>query len=332
MLTNLELFAGAGGMALGAEAAGFHHIALVEMDSDCCQTLRYNRPAWPIIESDAGKVNYGDLYPKGQLTVLSAGFPCQPFSIAGDRDGLADPRGTLFEHILSAAHALEPRYIVLENVANIINHDNGRTLKTVIGHFTRAGYRYMKAAILSAHHYGVPQKRSRWFAVMSHQTLTYDFPTPRDSGSGLTIAEALRDVPDSLGATYSESRARVLRMVAPGSNWRSLPPDIARDYMGRESYDKAASGLHGGYTNVAHRLAWSDIMPTVLTQPNGKQSERCHPSETRPFSVRENARFQSFPDDYLFTGSMTSQYRQIGNAVPPKLAEAVFRQLALAAD
>ncbi len=143
----------------------------------------------------------------------------------------------------------------------------------------------------------------------------YQFPKPY--GYELTLGDILKDVPESEGAKYPESKRKVLEKVPAGGYWRDLPDDIAKEYMGKSYY----SG--GGRTGMARRLSWDEPSLTLTCSPAQKQTERCHPEETRPFTVREYARIQSFPDDWKFEGSMNNVYKQIGNAVPVNMAKAL---------
>lgn len=149
--------------------------------------------------------------------------------------------------------------------------------------------------------------------------MTFRWPAPR--GARPTVREALAGVPESDGASYTAGRQAVLDKVPPGGNWRSLPRDTAREYMG------GAWESGGGKTGFARRLAWDRPAPTLTCTPVGKSTEACHPGETRPLTIREYARIQGFPDDWEFAGGTGSQYRQIGNAVPPPLARALGEML-----
>ena len=140
------------------------------------------------------------------------------------------------------------------------------------------------------------------------------------------MREALKDVPLSEGQQYSENKKKVMEQVPPGGCWVDLPEDVAKEYMGKSYY----SG--GGRRGMARRIAWDEPCLTLTTSPSQKQTERCHPEETRPFTVREYARIQSFPDDWEFVGSIGEQYKQIGNAVPVKLAEKIAKQLVKALE
>lgn len=323
--TVVELFAGAGGLALGLEQAGFHTLGLVELDKYACQTLRKNRPEWNVIEKDIidvaeqGIRNFIDA-PDGEIDLLSGGYPCQAFSYAGKKMGLNDARGTMFYYYAKILEELMPKMFLAENVRGLVNHDNGRTLATMLKVFSDIGYQ-VQWKVLNALDYDVAQKRERIVIVgirndlVEQHDLTYSFPKPY--GYVLTLRDVLQNVPKSDGAKYPESKKKVLDLVPPGGYWRDLPDDVAREYMGKSYY----SG--GGRTGMARRLSWDEPCLTLTCSPAQKQTERCHPDETRPFTVREYARIQSFPDDWEFDCSTANAYKQIGNAVPVNMAKAI---------
>ncbi|GAA0131405.1 hypothetical protein BavelB3_19840 [Bacillus velezensis] len=321
----VELFAGAGGLALGLEQAGFKSRGLVEFDKYACQTLRKNRPHWNVIEKDIidvaeeGIKNYVNV-PIGELDLLSGGYPCQAFSYAGKKMGLSDARGTMFYYYAQVLKQLLPKMFLAENVRGLVNHDNGRTLALMLKVFSDIGYT-VKWKVLRALDYDVAQKRERIVLVgirndlIEKYEMDYFFPQPY--GYELTLNDVLKNVPESEGAKYPESKKRVLDLVPPGGYWRDLPDEIAKDYMGKSYY----SG--GGRTGMARRLSWDEPSLTLTCSPAQKQTERCHPDETRPFTVREYARIQSFPDSWNFDCSTNNAYKQIGNAVPVNMAKAI---------
>lgn len=322
--TSIETFAGAGGLALGLEEAGFQAQALVEIDSKAVQTLRYNRPEWNVIEEDINEVannnilNYFDS--DTDIDLLSGGYPCQSFSYAGLRHGLEDTRGTLFYPFAKLLNQVRPKVFIAENVKGLVNHDKGRTLEIMIDTFTEAGYD-VSWNVLSAWDYNVAQKRERIFIVGIRNDLKeredHPFFFPMAQEYKPVLKDILSDVPDSPGLTYSEKKHAVMELVPPGGSWVDLPEDVAKEYMGASYY----SG--GGKRGMARRLSWDEPSLTLTTSPVQKQTERCHPEETRPFTVREYARIQSFPDSWEFQGNVSNQYKQIGNAVPVNLAKAV---------
>ena len=319
--TAVELFAGAGGLALGLEEAGFKDVGLVEWDKYAASTLRANRPEWNVIQGDVVEIaekgirNYIDKYV--EVDLLSGGYPCQAFSYAGKKLGLEDVRGTMFYYYAKILEELMPRVFLAENVRGHVSHDEGKTLKTMIDVFTEIGYN-VEYKILKATDYGVAQKRERVIIIGTRKDLKdIEFKFPKPFGYIPTLRDALRDVPESEGSKYPEKKKKVLDLVPPGGCWIDLPEDIAKEYMGKSYY----SG--GGKRGMARRISWDEPCLTLTCSPAQKQTERCHPDETRPFTTREYARIQSFPDEWRFEGSVSQVYKQIGNAVPVKLGKAV---------
>lgn len=327
---SVELFAGAGGLAIGLEQAGFHPLFLNELDKHACDTLRFNRPNWKVMEGDVSHIEFTP-WADQEVDLLSGGFPCQAFSYAGKKMGFEDTRGTLFFEFARAVKALQPKVLLAENVRGLLRHDQGNTLATIESVIQDLGYTIVPPKVLKAVFYKVPQKRERLFIVGIRKDLctrqeTYRWPSPYPGI--MTVRDALKggelydcDVPESLGQTYPTRKKEILSMVPPGGYWRDLPDDIQREYM-KKSYF-----LGGGKTGMARRLSWDEPSLTLTCAPAQKQTERCHPEETRPLTVREYARIQTFPDAWQFSGSTTAQYKQIGNAVPVNLAAAMGRSL-----
>ncbi len=325
--TCIELFAGAGGLALGLEKAGFESLGLVELNRAAAYTLKHNRPEWHVLNQDVAEVSSWNLerefsIRRGELDLLSGGAPCQSFSYAGKRLGLEDARGTLFYHYAVFLHKLQPRMFLFENVRGLLSHDQGKTFETIRGIFAEAGYD-ISYEVLNAWNYGVAQKRERIFIVGIRNDLAgriaFQFPKPH--GYRPVLRDILPDCPKSEGAKYSAAKAEILSQVPAGGNWRDIDEETAKAYM------MSCWDMEGGRTGILRRLSLDEPSLTVLTTPSQKQTERCHPLEVRPFTVRENARCQSFPDDWQFYGSLGEQYRQVGNAVPVNLAYAVAKSI-----
>lgn len=320
---SIELFAGAGGLALGLENAGFTHIGLIEFDKNAANTLIKNRPNWKVLCEDIQEVSKRDLekefnIKKYDLDLLSGGAPCQSFSYAGKRLGLNDIRGTMFYYYAIFLKKLQPKMFLFENVRGLLTHDKGKTFQTICNVFEEQGY-FIQYQILNALDYDVAQKRERLIVIGIRNDLKGKlfFKFPKKSKNQLVLRDVLKSVPNSDCAKYSKEKAKIFKLVPPGGYWRDIEPEIAKKYM------KTCWYMGGGRTGILRRLSLDEPSLTVLTTPQMKQTDRCHPLEVRPFSVRENARIQSFPDEWEFIGTTASKYKQIGNAVPCNLAKAI---------
>lgn len=324
----VELFAGAGGLALGLEQAGFKSVLLNEKDKYACATLRANRPHWNIIEDGIENVDFTHL--KGKVDLLTGGFPCQPFSYAGKQLGFEDLRGTLVFEMARAIKEIQPKVFLAENVKGLAENDGGKTLSTIIKVLEDLGYKILEKEIYKAIFYKVPQKRER-LMIIGVRTDLYDklvYKKPSPYYKVLTVKDALKagelydvDVPESTGQLYPKRKAEIMSFVPEGGYWRDLPIELQKEYMMKSFY------LGGGKTGMARRLSWDEPSLTLVCTPAQKQTERCHPSESRPLTTREYARIQTFPDNWEFKGSDGQIYKQIGNAVPVNLALAVGKAI-----
>lgn len=320
----IELFSGAGGLAIGLERAGFKNELISDKDKDCCATLRKNRPNWNILKDDICNIDFSGY--QGNIHLLTGGFPCQPFSYAGKQLGFEDARGTAFFEFARAVKEVQPSCFLIENVKGLSTSNNGETVKTIISIMQSLGYTIIENHVYKSLFYKVPQKRERLIIIGIKNNLAkhakYERPSP--FSSVLTVKDALRcgvlydaDVPLSEGQYYAKRKKEIFEHVPQGGYWRDLPVELQKEYMMTSFY------LGGGKTGIARRLAWNEPSLTLTCSPAQKQTDRCHPEETRPLTIREYARIQTFPDDWLFAGSISSQYKQIGNAVPVNLAEAI---------
>ncbi|MHA1574754.1 MAG: DNA (cytosine-5-)-methyltransferase [Alphaproteobacteria bacterium] len=306
--TVIELFAGAGGTAIGMENAGIEHILLNEYDKHACETLRTNRPDWNIIEDDIRNLKFEE----GQTDIVQGGFPCQTFSYAGKKMGLDDIRGTLFFEFARCVKEVRPKIAIGENVKGLLSHDNGRTLKTMVSVLEELGYK-VKHKVLRSQYLDVSQKRERLIIIGVRNDLDIPIAFPKEKNYIIPLREALHKCPKSEGQQYPEKKKKILELIPPGGYWRELPKKLQKEYMG------ASYHMGGGKTGMARRLSWDEPSLTLTCSPAQKQTERCHPKETRPLTVREYARIQTFPDSWKFAGSVSQQYKQIGNAVPVNL-------------
>jgi DNA (cytosine-5)-methyltransferase 1 len=314
--TFIEVCAGCGGLSSGFIEAGFTPLLINEIDKTFCKTLRKNHPHTNVIE---GSMLDLDLTPyKGKVDVLQGGVPCQAFSHAGERKGLDDPRGKLIVQFNKLINDCEPKIFIVENVKGLLTHNNGETFKSILSLFENNGKYKIYHKVLNAKDYNVPQKRERILIVGVKASIKASFSYPEKSAQTVLLKDVLTDVPKSIGATYPEHKAAVMKLVPQGGCWVDLPEDIQKSYMGEKGL---AAG--GGKRGMARRLSMNEHCLTLTTSPCQKQTERCHPIETRPLNVREYARIQTFPDTYIFEGGMANIYKQIGNAVPVKLALAI---------
>jgi DNA (cytosine-5)-methyltransferase 1 len=186
------------------------------------------------------------------------------------------------------------------------------------------GYNVVPVQVLKAINYRVPQKRERLILVGVRKDINIKYEYPEAHNRFYTLADALKkgelfdcDVPVSEGSKYPKHKKEVLDLVPPKGYWRDLPIEIQKEYMGKSFY------LGGGKTGMARRIGWDEPSLTLTCSPAQKQTERCHPDETRPFTVREYARIQTFPDEWIFAGSVSLQYKQIGNAVPVNFGQEI---------
>ena len=316
--TSIGLFAGAGGTALGFENAGIHHLAVNEIDKHAASTLRINRPEWNVIEGDIHNLHFNKH--AGKVDIVEGGFPCQAFSHSGKRLGFKDARGTLFNEFARVIEETNPKIVMGENVKGLVTHDKGQTLPIMIKMLEDLGYE-VAWKVLKSQFLDVGQKRERLIIIGKRHGIDSPILFPKEKPFYTSVGDVLEGVPDSPGVQYGDWKREVFDLVPQGGNWRDLPEDVQKSYMGPSLLTR------GGKTGMARRLAWGEPSPTLTCSPTRKQTDRCHPFETRPLTVRESARIQSFPDDWKFQGSVSNQYKQIGNAVPVNLAYHVGRGL-----
>jgi DNA (cytosine-5)-methyltransferase 1 len=306
MLTSVELCAGAGGQALGLERAGFGHTALVEIDKHCCNTLRHNRPSWNVVEEDIRLFKDRASDYRG-MDLLAGGLPCPPFSVAGKQLGEQDERN-LFNDALDIIDAARPRAVMIENVRGFLDavfHDYRERLKSQLD---KLGYK-TDWRLLNASDYGVPQLRPRVVivAVQKERADLFDWPDPNPHNPP-TVGEVLIDQMSAAGWTGAQE-------------WAAKADEIAPTIVG-------GSKKHGGpdLGPTRARAAWATLGVegrTIAPEP----PERLHQGMPR-LTVPMVARIQGFPDEWHFTGAKTNAYRQVGNAFPPPVAQAVGSQIA----
>lgn len=343
MYESISLFSGAMGLDLGLEKAGIQIKLCQDFDESCYKTMLINnKPAMTgdIREIDSSTILEASGLKKGEVFLLCGGPPCQPFSTAGKRLGINDPRGSLFMDYVRMVNEIRPRFFVFENVKGLtsiaVDKDGepGEVLNIILAEFQKIGYKTVHA-VLDAVHYGVPQFRERLIILGSrdHEDIYLPAPThfQRHQLPGMrwrTLGEVIKDLENNPGpcTNFSEERLKYLRLVPEGGNWRDLPKEIQPIAMG------GAWESGGGKVGFYRRLSYAQPSPTVVTSPVQKATMMCHPTKDRPLSVKEYARIQQFPDDWKIEGTISNQYKQIGNAVPVGLAEAIGKALISVAE
>jgi len=311
----IEVCAGAGGLSSGLIKAGFTPLLLNDNNKDCCETLKLNHKGANVVCGNMESIDVSNYI--GKVDLLTGGVPCQSFSQAGLRKGLEDPRGKLMITFSELIHKLTPKIFMIENVKGLITHNSGNTLKEIIDILNKDNMYDVHYKVLNSFEYGVAQKRERIFIVGLLKTLNMKFNFPNKVKDVKVLKDVLNNVPESAGSKYKQEKIDLYNHIPQGGCWINLPEDKQKEYLGK-SYNSG-----GGKRGILYRLSMDKPSLTLLCSPSQKQTERCHPTENRPLTIREYARIQSFEDDYKFYGSITSQYKQIGNAVPVELAKHV---------
>lgn len=350
----ISLFSGAMGLDIGLEKAGLNVVIGQDFDESCVKTMQAN--GHNVLGGDIRGIDPRKLLEMTGLSVgepflICGGPPCQPFSTAGKRLGINDPRGSLFMDFIRMIDYIRPRFFVMENVKGIMSaplkhvplaerDENdpdqrlGTVLDVILSEFDKLGYKTVYG-VLDAVNYGVPQFRERFVLIGSRDNEGIFLPIPTHfqmhqdkSYQWKTVRDAIADLELDKGecAALSEERLKFLKMVPEGGNWRDLPKDIIPIAMG------GAYQSGGGKVGFYRRISYDQPSPTVVTSPVQKATMMCHPTQDRPLSIKEYARIQQFPDDWIFTGTTAAKYRQIGNAVPVGLAEAIGKAVCAVAD
>jgi DNA (cytosine-5)-methyltransferase 1 len=247
-----EMFAGAGGLALGLEKAGWENVACLEIDANACETLKKNKPGWKVIREDITKfIAKFSTYNLPKIDLLSGGFPCQSFSFAGKKEGFQDKRGEIFHEFVKLLELWQPKAFLVENVRGMLTHEKGKTFKEIIKILESKNYQ-VQWKLLNAWDYGVAQKRERVFIIGFRKNISknvnFSFPNPHAYKP--VLKDILNNVPISLGTKYPKKKKKILDLVPPGGCWRHLPPKIAKKYCGGSYH------LDGGKTGIARRISW----------------------------------------------------------------------------
>lgn len=364
----ISLFSGAGGLDLGLEKAGFATRVMVEIDRDARATVNQNRQhfgnrKFPILDDitkvDPEAIMVAAGLERGQAALVAGGPPCQSFSTAGRRGSIGDPRGSLFRYFANMVEVAQPRFFVMENVRGLLSaaiehrpidqrgrdhaplrpeEEQGSALRVILEVFSRLNYQVITPGLVNAADYGVAQTRERLLILGSRDSEFPDVQSPREiviptihsKAERKTLRDAFATMTPAakrkpVHQSYSPPRAALYELIPPGANWRYIRdnhPELLAEAMG------GALHADGGRVGFYRRLALNEPAPTLPTSPVQKSTGLCHPKHLRPLSVQEYAAIQQFPPDFEFAGSVASQYRQIGNAVPVGLGKAIGDALA----
>ena len=287
----IEICSGAGGLSSGLIKAQLIPLLLNDNNSDCCKTLKHNHPDANIILGSMENIDFTSYI--NTVDLLCGGIPCQSFSTAGFRKGLDDPRGNLMFKFIDIINLIKPKVFMIENVKGLLNHNNGNTIKTILESMDNNLYN-ITYKCLDASKYNVPQKRERVFIIGVLKTINKTFVFPEECSTKKVLKDILLDVPDSIGAKYSEEKIKLFKMIPQGGCWINLPENLQKEYLKNSYY----SG--GGKRGILYRLSMEKPSLTLLCSPSQKQTERCHPLYERPLTIREYARIQTFYYNYLF--------------------------------
>ena len=343
-MIGIEIFSGAGGMSVGATMAGVKIKLAVELDTYAAHTYSFNHPNTITLQQDIRKFRSIPFKTK-ERTILFGGPPCQGFSLSNQRTrNLANENNWLFQEYIRVAKLWRPDWVVLENVSGLLLTENGYFLELIIKKIRSLGY-HVTYQLLDASTFGVPQKRQRLFIIGSLDHSGFTFPKPKNNS--ISVHEAISDLPKlengslehelpykktpissfskrlrgtqkSVTNNYVTKNSAIVieryKHIPQGGNWQSIPSKLLKNY-------KDYTRCHGG---IYHRLNLHE--PSVVIG-NYRKNMLIHPTQDRGLSVREAARLQSFPDWFQFKGYLTHQQQQVGNAVPPMLAKAVFDKI-----
>lgn len=343
-IVALSFFSGAMGLDIGMSRGGIHALLACEINKYCRMTIARNEPDMALI-GDIRKYEPDEILrmagiPESRkVDVIFGGPPCQAFSTAGARRALNDERGNVLLRYIDVVASILPTYVIIENVRGLLSAPypyggaeepiKGGALCVILDRLKEAGYT-TSFELYNAANFGAPQIRERVVMIgkLGAEKVPYLSPTHSEDGRfGLpkwrTLCEALNNPPIEKHhfIEFPESRLRFYRMLKEGQYWKDLPPDMQVEAMGSKLQ------LGGGKTGFFRRLKFSRPSPTLVTNPAMPATDLCHPTENRPLSVEEYSRIQEFPESWEICGPILEQYKQIGNAVPIRLGEAIARTI-----
>lgn len=346
--TYLSFFSGAGGLDLGLENEGFESVFFCENYKEARMTISKNRPK-PGLAGDISSLSAEDVrriagVEDKEIDLIAGGPPCQAFSTAGARRAFDDPRGNVFLKFLELANELRPNYLVIENVRGLLSTPypirrgstpvKGGALALILKKLAEYGFS-ATFNLYNAANFGSAQNRERVVLIAKRDGTSAPWLTPTHSNDEYwqkefdlkpwkTFGDISRAFPDDMAhdhTQFPDRRLKFFRMLSEGECWTSLPVDLQREAMGK-SYS-----LPGGKTGFYRRISSARPCPTLVTSPTMPATDLCHPTELRPLSIQEYKAVQGFPADWWIAGSIGDVYRQVGNAVPVELGEAIGRTI-----
>ena len=319
-LKYIDLFSGAGGFSLGFDNKGFQNVFSIDIEPQFCQTYKHNFSNHQLIEKDICALSDSEIkYLKefDEIDVVIGGPPCQGFSIAGNigRKFVADPRNRLFKEFVRVVKVVKPKFFVMENVARLYTHNKGKTRNEIIKDFEKLGYN-VDCNVLNSADYGVPQVRKRVIFIGTSANQKIEFPQ-KEVKNYVSVKEALSkypklksgeesSIPNHIAMSHSEQMLTKMSYVSDGGDRNEIPVKI-----------RPRSG------DVRKYIKYASNKPSVCV--TGDMRKIFHYEQNRALTVRELAKLQSFPDDFIFKGNRISQQQQVGNSVPPKMAEAIAK-------
>lgn len=351
----LSFFSGAMGLDIGLEKAGIDIFLTSEIDKSARQTIVFNEPNIGLIDDirnfSADEIRrYAGLENGDEIDFIVGGPPCQAFSTAGKRMGFSDERGNVFLTYIDRILELKPKFAVIENVRGLLSaplehrpHDRrgfgyppltpeeekGGALLHIIHKLEEGGYK-VNFNLYNAANFGSPQKRERVILICSRENIEIPFLEPTNSENGeynlqpwRTFKEVAKGLKESEQTyiEFPEKRIKYYKLLGPGQYWKHLPEELQKEALGKSYF------AGGGKTGFLRRIAWDKPSPTLVTHPAMPATDLAHPVENRPLSIQEYKRVQEFPDNWKLGGTITDQYKQIGNAVPTSLGYAVGKHL-----
>lgn len=345
-IVALSFFSGAMGLDIGMKNGGIDALLACEFNKACRMTIAKNKPEIGLIgditDFTAEEILKMAKIPEGRkVDVIFGGPPCQAFSTAGNRKAFDDERGNVFLKYLSIISEIKPTYVVIENVRGLLSTPfkykdieepiKGGAMMIILDKLKEIGYT-VSFNLYNAAYFGAPQIRERVVIIgkLGGGKVSYLQPTHNEEGTdGLEAWRTLRDAfDDNLPMNvehhfieFPEKRLKYYRILKEGQYWKDLPLDLQKEALGKSFY------LGGGKTGFLRRLSYSRPSPTLVTNPTMPATDLAHPTEDRPLSVEEYKSIQEFPESWKVCGGILDQYKQIGNAVPVKLGEAIAKTI-----